>query len=236
MNEYNKIFTTLEYGQGYDRMVEMETLGQSMTQNYDCASTIGIRFLDYHLYQIKYNLKSNEYIQSLQLIFRNRNNNQLECLLDTDPSHDKEYEYTLEDDIDIKIVRYWLNNDRLTGFELTTNKKTGNIKMIGYQKNDVGKIPEFEGKKNIILGFGVNANDQYGISSFYCYYMDKRCYGINKHAGLIQLRAKIKQSAEYKKEIESKKDTFSPIEKLILNICDLPDTAFHPVISYIMSY
>ena len=56
-------------------------------------------------------------------------------------------------------------------------------------------------KGNIILGFGVNANDQYGISSFYCYYMDKKCYGMNKHAGLIQLRAKIKQSAEYKKEI-----------------------------------
>ena len=236
MNEYDKIFTTLDYGQGYDRMVEMETLGQSMTQNYDCAQTLGHKFLNYHLHTIKYNLKSNEYIQSLQLIFKNRSNNQLECLLDTDPSHDKENEYILGDDIDIKIVRYWLNNDRLTGFELTTNKKTGNIKMIGYQKNDVEKIPEFEGKTKIILGFGVNANDQYGISSFYCYYMDKKCYGMNKHAGLIQLRAKLKVEEKYKKEIESKKDTFAPIEKLILNICDLPDIAFHSVISYVMSY
>ena len=236
MNDHNKIYATLDYGQGYDRMVEMETLGQSMTQNFDCAQTLGSKFLNYRLYKIKYNLKSNEYIQSLQLIYKNRNNNQLECLLDTDPSHDKENEYTLEDDTVIKIVRYWLNDGRITGFELTTNKKTGNIKMIGYQKNDVEKIPEFEGKTKIILGFGVNANDQYGISSFYCYYMDKKCYGMNKHAGLIQLRAKLKADEKYKKEIESKKDTLNPIEKLILNICDLPDIPFHKAISFIMSY
>ena len=236
MNDHNKIYATLDYGQGYDRMVEMETLGQSMTQNFDCAQTLGSKFLNYRLYKIKYNLKSNEFIQSLQLIFKNTSNNQLECLLDTDPSHDKENEYTLEDDTVIKIVRYWLNDGRITGFELTTNKKTGNIKMIGYQKNDVEKIPEFEGKTKIILGFGVNANDQYGISSFYCYYMDKKCYGMNKHAGLIQLRAKLKQNEQFKKELEAKKSTLTEAQKLILETCDLADAVFFPIASYIMSY
>ena len=236
MEDFTNILTTLDYGQGYDRMVEMETLGQSMTHNYDCAQTLGSKFLDYDLHKIKYNLKSNEYIQSLQLIFKNRNNNKLECLLDTDPSNDKENEYILEDGTVIKIVRCWLNNDRLTGFEITTNKKSGNIKMIGYQKNDVEKIPEFEKKQNIILGFGVNANNQYGISSLYCYYMDKRHYGMNRHAGLIQLRAKLKANQNFKKDLEDKKDGFIPNEKLILNICDLPDIAFHKVLTFTMSY
>lgn len=235
-NNSELLLVSLEYGQGFCRMVDMEKKGETATKIYDCAETLGFRFLDYHLFQIKYNLKDNEYIQSIQLIFKNRNNNELKCLIDTDPKNDKKNEFTLEDNVEIKLVRYWLSKERLTGLEITTTKKKDNIKMIGYAKNNVGKLTELEDGNKIVFGFGFNANDQYGVSSFYCYYMDKRCYGMNKHAGLIQLRAKLKINEKYKKEIESKKETFTPIEKFILNICNLPDMAFHRAISYIMSY
>lgn len=89
---------------------------------------MGFRFLDYHLQQIKYNLKDNEYIQSIQMIFKNRNNNELKCLIDTDPKNDKKNEFTLEDNVEITSVRYWLSNDRLTGLEITTNKKRTMLK------------------------------------------------------------------------------------------------------------
>ena len=235
-NNNELLLVSLEYGQGFCRMVDMEKKGETPTKIYDCAETLGFRFLDYHLYKIKYNLRDNELIQSIQMIFKNRNNNELKCLIDTDPKSDKKYEFTLEDNVEIKIVRYWLSNDRLTGLEITTTKKKDNVKMIGYAKNAVGKINELEDGNKIVFGFGFNANDQYGVSSFYCYYMDKRNYGIVKHSGLFQLRAKLKCNQDFRKKLEEKKKDLTPLQNLIMEICDFPDTAFFPIASYVMTY
>lgn len=230
------LLVSLEYGQGYSRMVDMEKKGESATKIYDCTETLELKFLDYHLHQIKYNLKDNEYIQSIQMIFKNRNTNELKCLIDTDPKNDKKNEFTLEDNVEIKIVRYWLSNDRLTGLEITTTKKKDNVKMIGYAKNNVGKIEELEDGNKIVFGFGFNANEQYGVSSFYCYYMDKRRYGIVKHSGLFQLRSKLKCNPDFRKKLEEKKKDLTPLQKLILETCDFPDTSFFPIASYVMTY
>jgi hypothetical protein len=236
-NNNELLIVSLEYGQGFCRMVDMEKKGETATRIFDCTETLGFRFLDYHLHKIKYNLKNNEYIQSIQMIFKNRNNNELKCLIDTDPKNDKKNEFTLEDNVEIKLVRYWLSNDRLTGFEITTDKKKDNVKMIGYAKNDkVGMIEELEDGKKIVFGFGFNANEQYGVSSFYCYYMDKRKYGIVKHSGLFQLRAKLKCNQDFKKKLEEKKKDLTPLQRLILETCDFPDTSFFPIASYVMTY
>lgn len=84
--------------------------------------------------------------------------------------------------------------------------------MIGYAKNNVGKITELEDGKKIVFGFGFNANDQYGVSSFYCYFMDKRKYGIVKHSGLFQLRSKLKCNPDFKKN-QKKKERFDTFAK-----------------------
>lgn len=236
INNSELLLASLEYGQGFGRMVDMEKKGESATKIYDCTETLGFRFLDYHLSQIKYNLKNNEYIQSIQMIFKNRNNNELKCLIDTDPKNDKKNEFTIEDNIEIKIVRFWLEKDRLTGLEITTTKKSDNVKMIGYRKNEVGKIVELEEGNKIVFGFGFNANEQYGVSSFYCYFMDKRKYGIVKHNGLFQLRAKLKNNQEFRKKLEEKKKDLTPLQNLIFETCDFPDTAFFPIASYVMTY
>lgn len=235
-NNNELLLVTLEYGEGHCRMVEMEKKGETETKIYDCTETLGFRFLDYHLHKIKYNLKDNEYIQSIQMIFKNRNNNELKCLLDTDPKNDKKNEFTIEDDIEIKLVRFWLEKGRLTGLEITTTKKKDNIKMIGYQKNDVMKIEELEDGNKIVFGFGFTANEQYGVSSFFGYYMDKRKYGIVKHNGLFQLRAKLKNDPDFRKKLEDKKKDLTPLQNLILETCDFPDTAFFPIASYVMTY
>ena len=70
----------------------------------------------------------------------------------------------------------------------------------------------------------------------YCYYMDKSKFGILQYSGLLQLRAKLKVDPDYKKELEAKKDTLNEKQKLILDTCDLAETAFFPIICYIMSY
>ena len=97
------------------------------------------------------------------------------------------------------------------------------------------KSRDLETGKKIVLGFGVNAGKKYGVSSMYCYYMDKSRFGILQYSGLLQLRAKLKLNPEFKKELEAKKESLNDKQKLMLSTCDLPDAAFFPVASYIMS-
>ena len=226
--------TTLEYGQGHSRMVDMEKHNETSTINYDCAGNKGVSFLDYHIHKIYYNLKPSEYIQSMKIIYKNRNDGHLETLLDTAPEEEKNNEFELEDNEEIKEVRIWKKNDRLIGIDISTNK--GKSKKIGYGDDESEKIKEFVPGDKIIFGFGCHANKQYGVSSIYCYFMDKRKYGIVKNSGLIHLRAKLKKNPEFKSQIEAKISSLTPVQKLILETCDLPDTAFFPLATYIMSY
>ena len=47
---YKKLlYSTLEYGQGYDRQVELEESKLLRTEMYDCAATKGANLIDYHL-------------------------------------------------------------------------------------------------------------------------------------------------------------------------------------------
>ena len=66
--------------------------------------------------------------------------------------------------------------------------------------------------------------------------MSKRKFGIHNNTGLLQLRAKLKQNEQFKKELEAKKSTLTEAQKLILETCDLADAVFFPIASYIMSY
>lgn len=232
---YNNLLeVTLEYGQGHARMVEMEKHNESETKNYDCSRTLGRNFIDYHINKICYNLKTNEFIQSLKIIFKNRNTGKLVTLLDTDPEDKKPNEFQLEDNEEIIEVRVWEKKESLIGFEITTNANRS--KKIGYGEDQSRKIEEFESKDKIIFGFGCQANKQYGVCSLYCYFMNKRKFGIVQYTGLLQLRAKLKANEDFKKSVEANKANLNDKQKLILETCDLADTAFFPVISYIMSY
>ena len=231
----NLLEVTLEYGEGHARMVEMEKRGETETKNFDCSKTLGRDFLDYHIHKISYNLKSNEYIQSLQMIFKNRNTGELTTLLETAPEEEKkDYEIVFDDNEEINEVRVWTQIDRLIGFEITTN--ANKTRKIGYGEFESTKIDEFRNKDKIIFGFGCQANKQYGVCSLYCYYMSKRKFGIHNNSGLLQLRANLRNNEAFRKELEAKKSTLTPTQKLILETCDLADAVFFPIASYIMSY
>jgi len=232
---YKKLlYSTLEYGQGYDRQVELEESKLLRTEMYDCAATKGANLIDYHLHKIAYNLKENQNIQSIQLIFKNVNDGNLVNLVDTDPAHPKTNEFILEDDEEINEVRMWTKNDCLIGFEISTTK--GRFKKIGYDSDQTIKIREFQDHDKIIYGFGFQANTNYGVSSMFCYYMDKKKYGIIKNREILKLRAKMKKNPEFKKELEDKKGVLTDEERLILSVCSLPDASFFPVASYLISY
>ncbi len=154
--------------------------------------------------------------------------------MDTHHRDQKTPRFHFDDSEEIKEVRVWTKKESLIGFEVTTNRNRS--KKIGFGDDESIKIKEFEHGDKIIFGFGCHANHQYGVSSIYCYFMDKRKYGIVQNSGLIQLRAKLKLNPEFKKKLEAKMDTLNENQKIILQTCDLPDTAFFPLATYIMSY
>jgi len=225
---------TLEYGEGYDQMVGGKE--DELTTNYDYYLNTKEKCMEYHIHKIIYTLNENNYIQSLQMIYKNRNDGHLEKLLDTISSHkddEEKNEIIFEDFEEIILVRFWVKDERLVRFSIKTNMNK--IKMIGADVNDgLFKDDDIETEKKIIVGFGVNAGQKFGVSSMYCYYIDKKQFGIIEYEGLLQLRAKLKLDNKFRKEIE-KKD-LNEKQKLILDTCDLPDTAFFPVAFYIMSH
>ena len=231
----NSLNVTLEYGQGYDQMVGGKE--DELTTNYDYYMETKEKCMEYHIHKIIYTLNDNNYVQSLQMIYKNRNDGHLEKILDTITSHqdnEDKNEITFEDFEEITLVRFWVKDERLVRFSIKTNMNK--IKMIGADVNDgLCKDDDLETEQKIIVGFGVNAGKKYGVSSMYCYYIDKKQFGIIEYEGLLQLRAKLKMNDNFKKEIV-KKDNLNEKQKLILETCDLPDTAFFPVASFIMAH
>ena len=233
------LLVTLDIGLGHDRMIEKEKFNETVTTNFDFSNGLGGKALRYRPKKIIYQVKSNEYIQNLQMIYQNRDNGELLTLIDTEPDISLDAKDRIEIDLsndDIIMVRMWILDKRITGFEIKTNAKTNNVKRIGYEKGDLVKLKEFESEDKIIIGFGGHANKQYGVTSLYCYYMDKRFFGIVSYEGILNLRAKLKMDPEFKEKILANIDKLTDSEKLIFYTCELPDTAFFPCALYLMAY
>ena len=243
---------TLEYGQGYgDKTIEEE---DQKTKIYDCTSKVKEQILNYHLHKIVYTLNSMQYIQSLKFIYKSRNDGHLETLLDTnqDGCDSKVEEITFKDFEEIQNIFFYVSKDeklvkqnnekllniskdeRLVSICIETNQ--GKPKYIGsIDKTEVLKDENLDTKNKIVVGFGVNANKVYGVTSMFCYFVDKNKYGIIKYKGLLELRAKLKKNNQFKKIIDSQKEKFDEKQKLLANICNLPDIAFFPIANYVMS-
>ena len=237
---YTKLFnSSLEYGQGYDQIVGGDP--EEATKNYDFSFDLKGKYLDYHIYKIIYTLNSNQSIQTLKMLYKNRKDGTVHVLLDTIISHtgneNKVTEIEFEDLEEIvEVIVYVSKNGRLDAISLKTNY--GKVKYIGNEKKDdvIYKDENLTNGKNIIFGFGVQAGKKYGVSSIYCYYMDKNKYGIILFSGFLQLRAKLKKNDEFKNQIKARKDSLNEKQNLIYRVCDLPDAAFFPFACFLMSH
>ena len=90
-------------------------------------------------------------------------------------------------------------------------------------------------KKNVVLGFGANACKLLGVTSVYCYFMERKIYNIVSNGVYLELKAKLKKDPKFNKKAQNKKKSLDENLKLILNVCSLPDTAFFPIMFYLMS-
>lgn len=264
MPEDKFIDVTLEYGQGHYDLTErkynhekikvnengkeiektIKTLIETdnLSKIYDVYPKYKKNLLNYHIHKIVYSLNNNQKIQSIKIIYKNRNNGE-EMVLDSENSHiqgEKEEEFVLKDMEEIVDVYFYYDKKGdevgdLTTLCLTTN--CGNIKYIGgKQSENIFKDKYLQTKEKIILSFGITSSKQYGVTSMFCYYLDKKKYGVIQYLGLIQLKAKLSNNKEFKDRIEAKKESFDEKLKLIADVCSLPSTAFFPIASYIMSH
>ena len=236
MTEQQLINVTLEYGQGYDEVEEKDTTKR--TKIYDVTSEVKDKILDYHLHKIVYTLNANQTIQSLKFLYKDRFNGSIKALLDTTEGQkgnekEEEIEFTDLEEI-IQVFFYVSKEERLVSICIETNH--GKTKYIGdYSKGELIRDYDLDTKNNVVIGFGVNANKNYGVTSMFCYILDKNKYGIFQYSGLLQLRAKLKTNKDFRANLETKKDSLNESQKLLLNTCDLPDAAFFPIVSYIMT-
>lgn len=233
-----EFFPTLDYGEGYFEMDETDET--KISKNFDFTSKFKHKVLDYHIHKIIYSLNNKQSIQSIKMIYKNRNDGHLDTLLEAGKKLEgkEENEIEFEEFEEINNLFFYLTKATsvrtLAAICIETNK--GKTKYIGNQDNgELIKDDELDSRQNIVLGFGLNWCEAYGVSSMYAYYINKNKFGLIQYSGFFQLRAKLKKDKEFKEKMKAQKSALDDKQKLILEACDLPDAAFFPVASYVIS-
>lgn len=202
------------------------------SKTYDISKEPGKKILDYRISKIKCQTKSNDAIYGIQFIYRNINTNEEVALINVIPKElnliEQEMSFDIEDLVDLRI---WVSDDiRLRGFEVTTNK--GRTKKFGYGNDEeLIKVPDFEDKVNTIVGFGVCADDKYGVTALYAFYLNKKTYAFCLYLGIFGLRIKLRNE-EYKRKCKSQLSNMKEKNKILFRVCSLPDNQFFNIIKY----
>ena len=204
---------------------------------YDIRDELGKKILDYRVAKIKCQLKPNDSIYGIQIIYRNINTNKEETLTNFQSKEnnkdliEQEISFGFEE---ITELRTWLSEEiKLIGFEVTTNR--GRSKKFGYGNDEeLRKCPDFENHDKTIVGFGIVGDDKNGVTSIYAYYLKRRTYAFYMYSGIFSLRIKIKNE-EYKKKVESRVPTMSEKFRILYRVCSLPDNQFFNIIKYALT-
>ena len=206
------------------------TVGEN-SKHYNVYDSLKEKILDYKLTKIKCQLKSNESIYGIQFFYRNTIDGKEIPLINFKSEQkdliDQEMSLNGEDIIDLRV---WLKNVKLTGFEVTTNKNR--IQKFGYGNDeDLIKITDLEKLDQVLVGFGVCADERDGVTSLYFYNMSKKDYVFFIYSGVFSLKIKLKNE-EFKKKIDSKISNMSEKNKLLYRVCSLPDNQFFNIVRY----
>lgn len=241
------LMVTIIYGEGYIevddkdivRVIEGKTREKKRnyeieTKNFDINDNINNlkrRIYDFPIKKIYYS-QTNEYIESLKIVSRDRKSGKLISLLETfEPTNIEQirsiefhgFEYIIN-------IIVWIKDKKLTGFELKTNSNR-KLKIGHGEKGQEIIIPEFEKENNVIVGFGVDANKK-RVNSIYFYYINKNRYFDKYCCPLLFLRAIIKKNKDFIKNIRENKPEIYERYKFIIDVCSLPEVDFFPIASY----
>ena len=219
-NEFLGIYTTCNFGKT-----------DNNSKCYDVYNEVGKNLINYKLLKIKCQIKSNDSIKGIQFIYRNINTCEEQTLINVKPKEINliEQEMNLNGEELVDLRTFLSEEIKLIGFEVTTNK--GRTKKFGYGNNEQMRVcHDFANKDQVIVGFGVSADDD-GVTSLYAYYINKTTYAFHLYSGVMFLRIKIRNE-EYKKKAISKLDNLDEKNNTLFRICSLPDNQFFNIIKY----
>ena len=233
-NEILRVKTTLFYGESFCEKKGQPNPTKYTTLEYNTCDKIGEeKILNYKIHKIICKYVSNKYIASLKIIYKNRNDGKEITLLETPCDQNDLIEsepFELFEFEEIILVRVWIEtNKRLLGFEIKTNKDR--IKKFGYgNDNNLIKIDELENQNKIVIGFGVYACSELGVTGLFCYYIGKKLHSLALNSGMFYLRVKIK-----KKQIDVNVSKKNDEQMYTLKrVCELADVLFFEVASFVV--
>ena len=189
--------------------------------------------LKYRITKIKCQIKENEGIYGIQLIYQNLISLEEEILInvksDLPNLIEQEMSFNFEQILDVK---FWINDDfKLIGFEVITSK--GRFKKFGYGDGaQLRFCHELKNKERAIVKFTIFEKEENGITGMTLYHINKKTHSFYIFKGIFGLRVKVKKEKN-KNEICKKIEKINDIKaKLLFNICCLPDNQFFNVIKY----
>jgi len=197
--------------------------------NYSLPKKIEKNICDYKISKIIYTLNSN-CIQSLKIIYKNRNNDSLitvendDCLIENNKKHIIKF----PDFLEIKLLGIEKDKDKDIGFTIQCGNE---IYDIGYKQNSKSQK---QINNKILLGIEMQACPSYGISNLNFKLYDSSKFAFQFYDGFLQLRAKLKSNLAFKNKILGNFNSFNEKQKLIINICNLPDLLFYFILKNLL--
>lgn len=203
----------------------------TVDSNYGLPKKLEKNIFEYKIAKIIYTLNSN-CIQSLQIIYKNRNDDSLitvendDCII----KNKKKYIIKFPDCLEIKLLGVEKEKEKDIGFTIQCGNE---IYDIGYKQNsESNKKQKFNNQ--ILLGIGMKACPSFGISNLNFKLFDSSKFAIQFYDGFLQLRAKLSKNAVFKKKIFTNFNSFNEKQKLIVNICNLPDLLFYSIMNNLL--
>ena len=203
---------------------------------HNIRDILGNNILDYRITKIKCQIKSNEGIYGIEMVYKNLITEEEKTLINIKSEEPNLIEQEIKFDLEIILdIKFWCNDEnKLIGFEVNTNK--GKFQKFGYgDDNQLKLCHQIKNKERVVVGFCFYEKENKGITGMFIYHMNKKTYAFFIYKGIFGLRTKIKND-KYKNEIEKKVDKFDDIKKkLLFKICCLSDNQFFNVIKYTLN-
>ena len=193
------------------------------------------KIYNYKLSKIKCQIKSNKGLYGIQFFYRNLIDGKESPLINIQPKEKEkdliEQEFDLNGDSIIDLKTWLDDNYKLTGFEVITNRNM--TQKFGYGNNEpIQGIIDFKNLDNIIIGFGVYANeDDNFITALYGYYLNRSKFLMIMYKGILYLRKK-SQNPNFVEKIKKKLPNMNKKNQILFKICNLPQNQFFNIIKY----
>ena len=203
---------------------------------HNIRDILGNNILDYRITKIKCQIKSNEGIYGIEMVYKNLITEEEKTLINIKSEEPNLIEQEIKFDLEIILdIKFWCNDEnKLIGFEVNTNK--GKFQKFGYgDDNQLKLCHQIKNKERVVVGFCFYEKENKGITGMFIYHMNKKTYAFFIYKGIFGLRIKIKND-KYKNKNEKKVDKFDDIKKkLLFKICCLSDNQFFNVIKYTLN-